>query len=432
MRATKARVGRVRQKGLKHSLIEAASELGPGVVTGAADDDPSGIATYSQAGAQFGYGLLWTMILTYPLMTAVQLVSGHIGRVTGAGLAKNLADTFPRSVVTVLVAILLIANIMNIGADLSAMAAATELVIGGRTRVFVFLFALLSVALQLFVPYHQYARVLKWLTLSLFAYVGVLLLVEVDWTAAFWGMIWPTDIGPGAIATVVAVLGTTISPYLFFWQSSQEAEDLADSGQRPLKQDPRGASAQFRRIRFDTFVGMAFSNLIALAIMIASAATLHQQGITQINTAAQAAEALRPIAGQFAFAMFALGIIGTGLLAVPVLAGSAAFAVSETRGWKGGLEYKPQQAARFYAIIVAATAAGVLLDWGNVNPIRALVWSAILNGVAAVPLMAAMMVIASRRKEMGRFVAAPMVLVFGWAATAVMAIATILFFASLI
>jgi NRAMP (natural resistance-associated macrophage protein)-like metal ion transporter len=419
--------------GLKAALIEAASELGPGVITGAADDDPSGIATYSQAGAQFGYGLLWTQILTYPLMSAVQLVSAHIGRVTGAGLAKNLAASFPKWIVSLLVGILVLANSVNIGADLTAMAAGADLLVGGHTHVFVLLFALVSVLLQLFVPYHHYARVLKWLTLSLFAYIGVLLTVHTDWPAAFRGMIWPENFGREAIVTVVALLGTTISPYLFFWQSSQEAEEIADEPrQKPLKGAPRGARRQFRRMRLDTLVGMALSNLVALAIIMAAAATLHRSGVTDIGTAAQAAEALRPIAGQFAFLFFALGLIGTGLLAVPVLAGSAAFAVSETRGWKGGLEYKPLQAVRFYTIIVAATAAGVVLDWANVNPIKALFWSAVLNGIAAAPLMVAMMILASRRSIMGKFVVSRPLAILGWAATAVMAAATALFFASLV
>ncbi|MFL6763812.1 MAG: NRAMP family divalent metal transporter [Sphingomicrobium sp.] len=418
--------------GWKAALVEAANELGPGVITGAADDDPSGIATYSQAGAQFGYGLLWTQILTYPLMSAVQLVSAHIGRVTGAGLAKNLAESFPKAVVSGLVGILVLANSVNIGADLTAMAAGADLLVGGHTHVFVLVFALLSVLLQLFVPYHQYARVLKWLTLSLFAYIGVLFAVKTDWPAALRGMVWPTSLGRSAIVTVVALFGTTISPYLFFWQSSQEAEEIADEPrQKPLRDAPRRAAVQFRRIRIDTLVGMAFSNLVALAVIMAAAATLHRQGVTQIGTAAEAAQALRPIAGQFAFLFFALGIIGTGLLAVPVLAGSAAFAVSEVRGWKQGLEYKPQQAARFYSIIVAATAAGVVLDWANVNPIKALFWSAVLNGVAAAPLMGAMMILVSRRAVMGRFAARGSLAVLGWAATAVMAAATLLFFASL-
>jgi NRAMP (natural resistance-associated macrophage protein)-like metal ion transporter len=422
-----------RGQGWKAALIEGANELGPGVVTGAADDDPSGIATYSQAGAQFGYGLLWTMVLTYPLMSAVQLVSAHIGRVTGGGLAKNLAASFPKWVVTLMVGILVLANSVNIGADLTAMAAGTDLLVGGHTHIFVLVFALVSVLLQLFVPYHQYARALKWLTLSLFAYIGVLLMVHTDWPAAFRGMVWPQNLGRDAIVTIVALFGTTISPYLFFWQSSQEAEEIADRpSQKPLKDAPSHARRQFRRIRLDTLVGMAFSNLVALAIIMASAATLHRQGITQIGTAAEAAEALRPIAGQFAFLFFALGIIGTGLLAVPVLAGSAAFAVSEVEGWPRGLEYKPRQAVRFYTIIVAATAAGVTLDWANVNPIKALFWSAVLNGVVAVPLMAAMMIVACRRSVMGKFTCSRPLAIFGWGATAVMAAATLLFFVSLL
>ena len=409
---------------LKASLIEIGEDFGPGIVTGAADDDPSGIATYSQAGAQFGYGLLWTLLLTYPLMAAIQLVSAHIGRVTGKGLAKNLAQVFPGPVVSLLVAVLLVANIFNIGADLSAMAAATQLVIGGGSHVFVIVFAIVCVAMQLFVPYKQYAKVLKWLTLSLFAYVGVILLVHVEWSQALLGLVWPRNFGHDAMLTIVAVFGTTISPYLFFWQTSQEAEEIATSSAHPLNQRPEGVSRQYRRIRFDTLLGMAFSNLIALAIMLATAATLNAKGITDIQSAAEAAQALRPIAGHFASLLFAMGIIGTGLLAVPVLAGSAAFAVSETRGWREGLEYKPRQAVRFYAIIVAATFIGVVLDWSNMNPIKALFWSAVLNGVSAVPIMAAMMIAASSRKIMGHLTERPRVLLFGWTATVVMAVAS--------
>ncbi len=414
---------------LTKRAVRSAEELGPGIVTGAADDDPSGIATYSQAGAQFGYGLLWTMLLTYPLMAAVQLVSAHIGRVTGAGLAKNFVRCFPRPVVTVLVSVLLAANIFNIGADLAAMGEAADLVAGGGAHVFTIGFAVLCVVLQLFVPYKNYARVMKWLTLSLFAYVAVLLLVHVDWSQALLGLIWPRDLGRAAILTVVAVLGTTISPYLFFWQSSQEAEEIAVSANDgPLRESPHEVSKQYHRIRLDTLVGMAFSNLIALAIMLATAATLNARGVTDIQSAADAAEALRPLAGQFAFALFALGIIGTGLLAVPVLAGSAAFAVGETRGWKTGLEYKPAQALRFYSIIVVATLIGVMLDWSEIDPIKALIYSAVLNGVASVPIMAAMMIVASRRDIMGHLHERKRVLAFGWGATAIMAAASVAMF----
>jgi NRAMP (natural resistance-associated macrophage protein)-like metal ion transporter len=405
-------------------MIGSLEELGPGLITGAADDDPSGIATYSQAGAQFGYGLMWTMVLCYPLMSAVQLVSAHIGRVTGAGLARNLGDAFPKKFVGLLIGILLIANIINIGADLSAMAAAAQLVVGGSEHAFVIGIAAAGTLLQLFVPYRRYASILKWLTLSLFAYVAVLLVVRVDWPAALRGLVWPSDLGHDAIVTIVALLGTTISPYLFFWQSSQEAEEMVTDHKRPIKEEPRSAGRQFRRMRFDTLAGMAFSNLISLAIIMAAAATLHRSGVTQIGSAADAAEALRPVAGQFAFALFAIGIIGTGFLAVPVLAGSAAFAVAEIFGWKEGLEYQPQQAAGFYSVIVLATFIGVLIDWSPIDPMRALFWSAVLNGLAAVPLMIAMMIVVSRHREMGRFTATRPLLVLGWAATAVMTAAS--------
>jgi Mn2+/Fe2+ NRAMP family transporter len=344
--------------------------------------------------------------------------------VTGAGLASNLVGTFSRRLVGLLIGILAVANVINIGADLSAMAASARLAAGGEEHLLVIAFALVSTLLQLFVPYHQYARLLKWLTLSLFAYVGVLLVVRTDWRAAAIGLVIPQDLGRDALVTIVALLGTTISPYLFFWQSSQEAEEIADSPrQKPIRQSPRSASAQFRRMRFDTLAGMAFSNLVSIAIIMATAATLHRQGITQIGSAAQAADALRPVAGEFAFALFALGIIGTGFLAVPVLAGSTAFAISEVFGWNEGLEKQPRQAAGFYSVIVFATLLGLLIDWSPLDPIRALFWSAVLNGLAAVPLMAAMMVVVSRHQVMGRFTASRPLLILGWAATGVMALA---------
>jgi Mn2+/Fe2+ NRAMP family transporter len=358
-------------------------------------------------------------------MVAIQLVSAHIGRVTGQGLAKNLVQLFPKPLVLFLVGLLLVANIINIGADLSAMAAGAQLVVGGGSHVFVILFALICVGLQLFVSYRRYSEVLKWLTLSLFAYVGVLLLVHVDWPEALLRLVWPPKLGADALVTVVALLGTTISPYLFFWQSSQEAEEIATTAAHSLKRTPRAARKQFRRIRIDTLAGMAFSELISIVIIIATAATLHARGMTNIQSAAEAAEALKPLAGRFASLLFAIGIIGTGLLSVPVLAGSAAFAVSETRGWKQGLEYKPQQAVRFYAIIVGATFIGVAMDWAHINPIQALFWSAVLNGVCAAPIMAAMMIVAHRPEIMGRFRERAPVMIFGWAAAAVMAAASI-------
>jgi len=401
-------------------------KLGPGLVTGAADDDPSGIATYSQAGALFGFGLLWTMVLTYPLMTAVQLVSARIGRVTGCGLAANMGQVMPRPLVTGLVGLLFLANTINIGADLAAMGQAAQLVLGFGEHAFTLGFALATLALQLFVPYARYARFLKWLTLVLLAYVAVVFAVKVDWPAALAGLLLPrVELTREALTMVVAIFGTTISPYLFFWQSSQEVEEIdQDPKAHPLLEArAREAREELRRIRLDTFVGMAVSNLVALAIMLSAAATLHLSGQTQIDTAADAAEALRPIAGPFAFALFALGIIGTGLLAVPVLAGSAAYAFGESRGWKCGLENKPWEAVGFYSVIGAATLLGLAISFSPLDPIRALYWSAVINGVVAVPIIAAMMWVASRRDQMGKFRAPKPVLALGWLATAVMAAA---------
>ena len=418
---------KLRQRARSIALVK---QLGPGLITGAADDDPSGIATYSQAGARFGFGLLWTMILTYPLMTAVQLVSAQIGRVTDHGLAYNMGKLLPRGVVTGLVALLFLANTINIGADLAAMGEATELVVGTGAHVFTALFAVVSLLLQMFVPYKRYASILKWLTLVLLAYVALLFMVRVDWAAAVKGMIWPTIAGTTAITTVVAIFGTTISPYLFFWQSAQEVEEVdQDANKHALKEAPREAPREFRRIRFDTFAGMAVSNLVALAIMIGTAATLHASGQTQIDTAADAAKALQPVAGQFAFLLFSLGIIGTGLLAIPVLAGSAAYAICEARGWTSGLEHKPGEAIGFYSVIGAATLLGIGIDWSPVDPIKALFWSAVINGVVAVPIMAAMMIVASQRSAMGKFTASPGLLFLGWTATAVMASAAVAMFA---
>lgn len=402
-------------------------QLGPGLVTGAADDDPSGIATYSQAGAQFGFNMLWTMLLTYPLMTAVQLVSGKIGRVTGCGLAKNLGDVLPKSIVLLLVVLLFTANTINIGANLAAMGAAAQLVVGGPAFPFTIFFALVSLGLQLFISYERYARYLKWLTLVLLSYVAVLFVAEVDWLAAAQGFVLPSFPLTGESFTViVAILGTTISPYLFFWQSSQEVEEI---GQHPkakaLTEAPDQAKKELKRIRLDTFAGMAISNLVAIAIMMSTAATLHEAGKTEISSAADVAEALRPIAGNFAFMLFSLGIIGTGLLSLPVLAGSAAYAFGESQGWKCGLENRPWEAVGFYSVITVAVLLGLGIGFSPIDPIKALFWSAVINGFVAVPIMAGMMIVASRRDQMGRFTVSLPVLLFGWAATSVMALAAV-------
>lgn len=410
-------------------------QLGPGLVTGAADDDPSGIATYSQAGAQFGFGLLWTLVLTYPLMTAIQLVSAQIGRVTGCGLAVNMGRLLPRTAVTVLVGLLFVANTINIGADLAAMGAVANLLVGFGDHAFTFAFAVLSLTLQLFVPYRRYVRFLKWLTLVLFAYVAVVFIVRLNWIEVVRGLVWPSrdqGFSKDVLTTVVAIFGTTISPYLFFWQSAQEVEEVdQDPSSKPLKEAPRQAPRELSRIRFDTFFGMAVSNLIAIAIMISTAATLHASGKTNIETAADAARALEPAAGKFAYLLFSLGIIGTGLLAIPVLAGSAAYAFGESRGWKCGLDNKPWEAVGFYTVIGFATLLGLAIDWSDLDPMKALFWSAVINGVVAVPLMAVMMLVISRHRQMGRFTATRALKIFGWSATAVMGAATLSMFAAM-
>jgi len=403
------------------------NRLGPGLITGAADDDPSGIATYSQAGAQFGVNMLWTVTFTYPLMVAVQLISARIGRVTGKGLAANLLGVFPRPAVMGLVALLFIANTVNIGADIAAMGAASELVLGWGAKTFTVVLALGSLGLQLFVPYHRYVKVLKWLTLALFAYVGVVFTVHIDWPQVLARTVMPQlRLDEAAVTVIVAVFGTTISPYLFFWQSSEEVEDLA-AEHRPdlLEEKPAQAREQLERMGFDTFVGMALSNLVAFFIILTTAVTLHANGVMDIQTSAQAAQALKPIAGPLAFGLFSLGIIGTGLLAVPVLAGSSAYAVAETFGWKSGLEKQPWEEPRFYAVIAAGMVIALGVVFSPLDPIKALFWSAVVNGVISVPIMAAMMMVASRRKQMGRFVATPPQRLFGWAATLVMAVAVV-------
>ena len=398
--------------------------LGPGLITGAADDDPSGIATYSQAGAAFGLNLLWTLLLTYPLMTAVQSICARIGRVTGKGLASNLAAVFPKWLVLGLVGLLFLANTINIGADLAAMGAAAELLAGRGGELFAVAFAVLSLGLQVFVPYHRYVRLLKWMTLALFAYVGVAFTVWIDWGEVALRTVLPHLAGSQAIVTVVAVFGTTISPYLFFWESSEEVEEQAgDPSAGALVDHPEQAPEQLRRILWDNVLGMGVSNLIAFFIMLTAAVALHAHGVTDVQTTAQAAAALKPAAGPFASLLFSLGVVGTGLLAIPVLAGSAAYAVGELRGWNSGLESKPAEAVGFYSVIAAAVLLGLVFTWSGVDPIKALFWSAVVNGVISVPIMAAMMVVAGRRAQMGPFVATRAQTVLGWIATAVMAAA---------
>ena len=399
--------------------------LGPGLIAGASDDDPSGIATYSQAGAQLGFAISWTMLLSYPLMVAIQEVSARIGRTTGRGIAANIRRHYPNWMLQGIVVLVLIANTINIGADIGAMSDAVKVLIGGPHLLYVVAIAAFSALLQIFASYERYARILRWLTLALFAYFATVAVVHVPWGEAMRGLLVPTlSADPAFWTTVVAILGTTISPYLFFWQASQEVEEVrADPAAKPLVRAPGQAPREFERIRLDTAIGMALSNLVALAIIITTAATLHAHGVTQIETSAQAASALRPLAGESAFVIFALGIIGTGLLAVPVLAGSAGYALAEARKWPEGLARKPHKAKAFYATIAVATLVGVLINFSPVSPIKALYWSAVINGVVAVPIMAMMMHMTANRRVMGKFPVSDGLRVVGWCATAVMAAA---------
>jgi NRAMP (natural resistance-associated macrophage protein)-like metal ion transporter len=405
--------------------------LGPGLITGASDDDPSGIATYSQAGAQFGYMLGWTLLFSYPLMVAIQQISAQIGRVTGFGIAGNLRRHYARPLLFGLVGLLLVANTINLGADLGAMGASLRLLIGGPTLLYVIAFGLFSVTLEIFARYSRYVSILKWLSLSLFAYVATVLVVGVSWQDVLRGLVPRFTTDGKTITVIVAILGTTISPYLFFWQANVEVEDEQENPvSKPLNAKPQDAPKELERIRLDTYIGMGFSNLVALFIILSTAATLHAHGVTDIQSSSDAAEALRPIAGKFAFAVFALGIIGTGMLALPVLAGSAAYAVGEVFDWPVGLAREPRRAKAFYATIAGATAVGAALNFTPLDPVKALFWSAVVNGVVAVPIMVLIMLMAANPKIMGQFVLAKPLKMMGWLATLVMAAAAIGMFAT--
>jgi NRAMP (natural resistance-associated macrophage protein)-like metal ion transporter len=402
-------------------------QLGPGLITGAADDDPSGIATYSQAGAQFGYNLLWTVLLTYPLMVGIQMVSARLGFFTGKGLAANVKSVFPRPVLYGIVGLLLVANTINIAADIAAMGEALRLLAGGSAHLYSIGFGVLCLVLQVYLRYETYVRYLKWLTLALLAYVAVIFTIHVQWSAVIGALVLPhLAFDHNTITMIVAVFGTTISPYLFFWQAAQEMEDQretdARNGGSSLPHSPEVGRRHMRRIRWDTYVGMGFSNLIAFFIILSAAATLHAAGITDIQTSAQAAEALRPLGGPVTFLLFSFGIIGTGMLAVPVLAGSAAYAVSESFNWRHGMDRKLQEAWEFYGIIAVATVGGLALNFTHLDPVRALLWSAEINGIIAVPIMVVMMILASRVDVMGHFVIRPRLRRLGWIATGVMAV----------
>jgi Mn2+/Fe2+ NRAMP family transporter len=405
------------------------SRVGPGLITGVADDDPSGIATYSQAGAQFGLNMLWTMPLAFPLMSAVQSMCARIGRVTGKGLAANIKGAFPPIVLYVVVSLLLIANTLNIAADVAAMGEVAELVSGINRHLMTAFFVFGTLGLQVFVPYHRYVFFLKWLTLSLLAYAAVLFTVHVPWGQVALRTVWPHFTpNAAAAAVVVGIFGTTISPYLFFWQASEEVEDMHGHRSAALVRDKRAAGTELRRIKWDTWSGMFYSDITAYFIILATAVTLHVAGITDINTAAQAASALRPLAGNFAFIVFALGILGVGLIGVPVLAGSGAYALAEVMGWKEGLERKTTDARGFYGVIAVSVLAGLFIQYSPISPMKALFWSAVINGIVAVPLMVVIILLVSKKSVMGAFTAPRPVVVLGWIATAVMGIAAVWMF----
>jgi NRAMP (natural resistance-associated macrophage protein)-like metal ion transporter len=415
---------------VKKSFLQ---KLGPGLITGASDDDPSGIATYSQTGAQFGFSMLWLMLFSYPLMIAIQEICARIGRVTGAGIAASMRKHYPAPLLYGIVSLLCLANIFNLGADIGAMGAAGQLLFGGPLTPYVIFFSVLSLLLQMFIAYTTYVKYLKWLTLALFAYVLTAFVAHVPWGHALRATVMPSlNFNAGYFTTLIAVLGTTISPYLFFWQASGEAEGVRNNpDEQALKRAPWQAKEQFARIKVDTYVGMGFSNLVALFIILTTAATLHGAGIVNIQTSAEAAKALEPLAGRFAFVLFAVGILGTGLLAVPVLAGSAAYGVAEALRWRATLERKPQDAKRFYGVLAGATLIGLALNFVGLNPIRALFWSAVINGMVAVPLMIVTMLMSANDKVMGQFTLPFYLKAIGWVATLVMLAAAIGLFITL-
>lgn len=408
------------------------ARVGPGLITGVADDDPSGIATYSQAGAQFGLQMLWTMPVCFPLQSAIQSICARIGRVTGKGLAANIKTAFPAPVLLIVVLLLLVANTLNIAADVAAMGEVLELVTGINRHVGTVGFVLLTLSLQVFVPYHRYVWYLKWLTLSLLAYFIVLFTVHVPWGEVIRHTVWPRfKLNADAFTVITGVFGTTISPYLFFWQASEEVEDMQKAHERVLARDAKDARPELRRIKWDTWSGMFYSDVTSYSIILATAVTLNVAGITDINTAADAAKALRPLAGDFAYLLFALGILGVGMIGVPVLAGAGAYGLAEAMGWKEGLELKASDARGFYGVIAFSVLAALVIQYSPIDPMKALFWSAVINGVVAVPLMAVIVLLAAKKSVMGEHTANRTLIALGWIGTAVMGAAAIGMFATL-
>lgn len=401
--------------------------LGPGLITGASDDDPSGIATYSQAGAKYGFALLWTMPLIYPLLVAIQSVSARIGRVTGKGLSANIKEHYNKQIAFGFILLLLVANTINIGADIGAIGESLTLLGSGHSLLYSFFITIGTSLLIIFIPYAKYVKILRWLTLSLFAYIIVAFIVEIDWLEAIQSIVIPhISFTKEYLTMVIALLGTTISPYLFYWQASEEAEEEEDDpNAKPLIETPRQAKKEFKRINIDTSVGMAFSNTVAFFIMLATASTLHKTGIIEIESAAQAAQALEPLAGKYASLLFSFGIIGTGLLALPVLAGSVAFAIGELFGYPVGLEKRPREAKVFYCVIAGILGVGFLLNFIGISPMKALYYAAVANGILSVPIMFMMMIMSRNAKIMGKLTLTKPLKILGWMATMVMFLAAL-------
>ena len=401
-RRDKPRPYRPRQKGGREKLASRLRELGPGLITGAADDDPSGIATYSQAGAAFGYGLLWTALISLPLMSAVQLMCARIGIVARSGLAAVLREHYPRWMLWLACALLIVGNTINIAADLAGMAAGARLLTGIDAIWFVPAFTALILALLVFASYERMTRVLKWLTLALFSYVFAAMLSGANWPAVIRGTMIPSiTLDRDYLLMFVAILGTTISPYLFFWQAAQNAEQDALIMKRIVGRPRRAVQRELRAAARDVNAGMLFSNLIMYFIILTAGSTLNRAGITNVQTAAQAAEALRPIAGDAASLLFTIGLVGTGMLGVPVLAGSAAYAVAEAAAWRAGMDEKVHKARQFYGIIAVAMVVGMFLNFLHVDAIKLLIGSAVINGLMAPPLIAIVLIVCNNQRVMG-------------------------------
>ena len=397
--------------------------LGPGLISGASDDDPTAIATYSHTGAKFGFELCWLVFLCLPLMVVVQEISGRVGRTTGRGIAGNLRKYYPPWLLYPGIGLLLVANIAAISADLAAMGSMVQLMVGGIRLLYVAAFGIACVVAQVLFAYSRYVKILKWTTLSLLAYPAAVLLVGADWAEVATGFFPHIALDREWITTTIAIFGVALSPYIFFWQASQEAEDQRVKPQRePLIKVPEQAPAALERIRIDTWAGMVVAVAVGLSIIITTSATLHSHGQTDVESAAQAAQALAPIAGKFAFALFALGILGTGLLAIPVLAGSAAYAIGEALKWPVGLARAPLEAKAFYATVGLSTCAGVGVNFIGIDSIRALYWSAVINGVIAAPALALMVIIASRRAVMGAFIIEWPLRLGGWIGVALISL----------